>query len=157
MAQMLAQVIGVANADFAGRQEVNGRFRLTSGDGDWPHRLEEWEAEGGLVQPSGRSVVNTLSRAMHVVPGLATAKVDRVWGGLIDLTPDALPVIEREAGIDGLVVAAGFSGHGFCLGPVTGQIIRELVLTGESSFALDPFRRERLAGIHQREAVTLHG
>lgn len=154
---VLRQVLGVANADFAGRQEVSGRFRLTSGGGPWPRPLADWEADRLAVQPAAESVVATLSRAIHVVPAVADAGVERVWGGLIDMTADALPVIERAPGIEGLVVAAGFSGHGFCLGPVTGQIVRELAIDGASTFPIEAFRRERLSGIEQREAVTLHG
>ncbi|MGH2562506.1 MAG: NAD(P)/FAD-dependent oxidoreductase [Thermomicrobiales bacterium] len=153
----LKQVLGVANADFAGRQEAGGRFRLTSSGGTWPHQLDDWERDGELVQPAAATVVHTLSRAIEVVPALAGARIAKVWGGLLDMTADALPVIERTAEIEGLVVAAGFSGHGFCLGPITGRIIRELVIDGNSSLPIEPFRRGRLAGATTREAVTLHG
>ena len=49
-----------------------------------------------------------------------------LWGGLIDLTPDALPMIDR-AGPDGLVIGAGFSGHGFGIGPGAGHLIADVV------------------------------
>ncbi|MGH2533263.1 MAG: NAD(P)/FAD-dependent oxidoreductase [Thermomicrobiales bacterium] len=153
----LNQVLGVANADFAGRQEAGGRFRLTSSGGVWPHRLEEWERDGELVQPAAATVVHTLDRAIEVIPALAGARIAKIWGGLLDMTPDALPVIERMAEIDGMIVAAGFSGHGFCLGPITGRIVRDLAIEGRSSLPIAPFRRERLAGATAREAVTLHG
>ena len=38
---LIRQVLGTAGADFAGRQEVGGRFRLTGGGSSWPHQLEE--------------------------------------------------------------------------------------------------------------------
>ena len=66
------------------------------------------------------------SRAVAILPALADARVARIWGGLLDMTPDALPIIERSPEIDGLVIATGFSGHGFCLGPVTGRILPAL-------------------------------
>jgi sarcosine oxidase subunit beta len=47
---------------------------------------------------------------------------------LIDLTPDALPVIDAPESVAGLVVAAGFSGHGFCLGPISGLLCADLAL-----------------------------
>jgi sarcosine oxidase subunit beta len=73
------------------------------------------------------------------------------------MTPDALPVIERSPDIDGLVIAAGFSGHGFCLGPVTGRLVCELTTTGRASLPIDAFRRARLDGLRGAAAPTLHG
>ena len=98
-----------------------------------------------------------LSRAVDVIPALAAAPLARVGGGRLDMTPDALPVIERAPGIEGLVVAAGFSGHGFCLGPVTGEIMRDLVLSGTTPYPIAPFRSGRFAAIAGRVAATLHG
>jgi sarcosine oxidase, subunit beta len=56
-----------------------------------------------------------------------------------------------------LVIAAGFSGHGFCLGPVTGQIVRDLVLESTTTFSIQPFRRDRFTAISGLAAATLHG
>jgi sarcosine oxidase subunit beta len=152
---LIRPVLGVANADFAGRQEAGGRMRL-SGDAD------PWEPPGGepdadAVQPSVTAVAAVLSRAVAVLPALAAARIARVWGGLLDMTPDGLPVIERVPGVEGLVVAAGFSGHGFCLGPITGQLVRELVTTGRATLPLEPFRLARFAGVTGAAAPTLHG
>jgi sarcosine oxidase subunit beta len=102
-------------------------------------------------------VAGVLARATAVLPTVASAGVARVWGGLLDMTPDGLPVIERAPEVEGLVIAAGFSGHGFCLGPITGRLVRELVTTGQPSLPLDPFRRARFAGMTGTAATTLHG
>jgi sarcosine oxidase subunit beta len=102
-------------------------------------------------------VAAAISRGAEVVPALERAGVARVWGGLIDMTPDGLPILARVPEVDGLVVAAGFSGHGFCLGPVTGQIIRELVTAGRASLPLEPFRLSRFAGAKSVATATLHG
>ena len=94
---------------------------------------------------------------MGTSPALSRAKVARVWGGLIDLTPDELPVIERAPEVEGLIVAAGFSGHGFCLGPIPGQLIRELITNGTPSLPLHAFRRARFAGSVAATRAQLHG
>ncbi|HET8523043.1 MAG TPA: FAD-binding oxidoreductase, partial [Thermomicrobiales bacterium] len=154
---MLRQVLGVANADFAGRQEIGGCFRLTGGGSPWNHTLDERRQSDDVVQPPAQQVMATLARATEVVPALLDIPIGRVWGGLIDMTPDALPVIERLPEVDGLIVAAGFSGHGFCLGPVTGQIIRELALDGCSTLPIKPFRHDRFGASITQEAMTLHG
>lgn len=137
---LIAQVIGVANVDFAGWQEVGGRFRMS---GSEPWRWPAGPITDESVQPPVRAAAAVLGRAVAILPALARAGGARVWGGLVDLTPDGLPVIERTPEVEGLVVTAGCSGHGFCLGPVTGQIARELALDGRSSLPIEPFRRSR--------------
>ena len=154
---LIAQVLGVAAADLALRQEAGGRVRFTGGGSPWPHDLDALASGDDPVMPPAGEIVTALSRAVEVIPSLAAVPLARVWGGLLDMTPDALPVIERSPAIDGLVVAAGFSGHGFCLGPVTGQIVRDLVQTGATPYPIAPFRADRFAHIAGREAATLHG
>ncbi len=78
-------------------------------------------------------------------------------GGLIDQARDALPVIEKAPEYDNLVYATGFSGHGFCLGPVTGEILADLATEGTTSHPIGPFARSRFATGTEAEAVTLHG
>lgn len=155
----LKQVLGVANADFAGRQQVDGRLRFTAGGTTWPFALSDLASGYEAVQPLGTEIVTLLQRASRIVPAIGEARIARVWGGLLDMTPDALPVIERVPEYDGLVVAAGFSGHGFCLGPVTGRILAELALRGETSLPIEPFRRARFAktAMATPEVPTLHG
>ena len=154
---LLAQVLGVAGADLAGRQEADGRLRFTGGGRPWEHDLTELAEGYDIVQPPAGEVAGVVERVSLVLPAFADAPVARVWGGLLDKTPDALPVLERTA-VDGLVLAAGFSGHGFCLGPVTGQIIRELVIDGHASLPIEPFRNDRFVAMDRgEEAATLHG
>ena len=152
---LLAQVLGTARAIFAGRQQVDGRLRMTGGIVPWQSPAGELTADD--VQPPVTAIAHTLQQGMAIIPALAEAKIARVWGGLIDMTPDALPVIERSPHVDGLVIAAGFSGHGFCLGPLTGQIIRELVVDGESSLPLAPFQGDRFGEMDGAGVTELHG
>jgi glycine/D-amino acid oxidase-like deaminating enzyme len=70
--------------------------------------------------------------------------VTSAWAGHIDATPDALPII-GEAGPSGLVVATGFTGHGFAMGPIVGRLVAELVIDGKPSLDLRPFRLSRFA------------
>jgi sarcosine oxidase subunit beta len=151
---LLGPVFGVANADCAGRQELDGRLRVTTGVGDWPHAVEGW-TEAALM-PSAGALAALIARAGAVLPALLDARVARVWGGLIDLTPDALPVL--DAPMAGLVVAAGFSGHGFGLGPVSGEICADLALGHAPRHDLAAFRLARFAARQDAPApLTLHG
>jgi glycine/D-amino acid oxidase-like deaminating enzyme len=67
------------------------------------------------------------------------------WAGLIDVTPDAIPVISKVESLPGLVVATGFSGHGFGIGPAAGRLAADLV-TGSTPI-VDPteFRFSRFS------------
>ena len=98
-----------------------------------------------------------IERGARLIPALAGARLARVWGGLLDMTADALPVIEASSEIAGLVIAAGFSGHGFCLGPITGEVVAALVTGRQPSLPIEPFRRARLEGRSAVAAPTLHG
>jgi sarcosine oxidase subunit beta len=156
MQRVLRPVIGVANADCAGRQEVDGRFRVTNGAEPWHGRMDDTPRP--RVHPSAASVARTIATFGAVVPDFCNAGLEAMWAGLIDLTPDALPVIDAPAAIPGLVVTMGFSGHGFCLGPVTGQIVADLVQGRTPGMPIAAFRIGRFAErAASASSVTLHG
>jgi len=50
--------------------------------------------------------------------------------GLYEVTPDAHPIFGRTP-VEGLLVVAGFSGHGFMHGPVAGKLMAEVILDGD--------------------------
>jgi sarcosine oxidase subunit beta len=154
-APMLDQVIGIATGKFAGRQQVDGRLRLTLGGCPW--------SEGRVhdqynVQPTLEQVQETIGVSTRILPAIERLRVAQVWGGLLDMTPDALPVIERSPVVQGLIIAAGFSGHGFCLGPIIGQILANLAISGSVEFPIEQFQLSRFAdGTQKSELATLHG
>jgi sarcosine oxidase subunit beta len=86
-----------------------------------------------------------IDHAVRRVPALETAGMVRGWAGLYDQTPDANPILGPVPDIEGLIMAAGFSGHGFMHAPATGQLIAELIVDGAAHtiditpFALDRF------------------
>ena len=156
MAPLLDQVIGVVDGECAGRQEVTGRFRYTSGIRDWHGQMEDRALP--RVRPAARDIAHTIHHFGNAIPAIHDAPVDEIWAGLIDQTPDALPVLQAMADPEGLAVAMGFSGHGFCLGPITGRIMAALVQGNDIDLPLDPFRIERFDGWNGvAEPITLHG
>lgn len=79
-------------------------------------------------------------------PLLSQAGLLIQWAGLYEVTPDAHPVIDGLADPTGFYVAAGFSGHGFMHGPITGLLIAELLLDGRAhSLDIDQLRFSRFA------------
>ena len=65
-------------------------------------------------------------------PGFADAKITSSYAGCYDVTPDWNPVISTT-GLNGLVVAAGFSGHGFKISPAVGRLVADIVVDGRSA------------------------
>lgn len=80
-------------------------------------------------------------------PGLDQASIASTYAGCYDVTPDFNPVIST-APVESLVVAAGFSGHGFKISPSVGTLVADLVVDGRSSVPEIPetdFRLTRFA------------
>ncbi len=155
-APVLDQVIGVANADCAGRQEVTGRFRFTGGSTEWTGEIEEGTRP--RVRPPTRGVADAIRLFGAAIPAVLDTPIDEIWAGLIDQTPDALPVLQSVDEPAGLVIAMGFSGHGFCLGPVTGQIAAAMAQGLPVDLPLEPFALSRFDRWNApSEPMTLHG
>jgi glycine/D-amino acid oxidase-like deaminating enzyme len=94
--------------------------------------------------PNPAKVNRSLQEFRRLYPALGELQVTRSWAGYIDATPDAIPVI-GEAGPFGLVVATGFTGHGFAMGPIVGRLVAELITDGKPSLDLRAFRFSRFA------------
>lgn len=75
--------------------------------------------------------------AQTAFPFLQSAQVVQSWAGLIDVTPDAIPVISAVDDLPGLFIGTGFSGHGFGIGPGAGRLMADLVM--DRSPVVDPY------------------
>ncbi len=84
-----------------------------------------------------------LSHLIKAFPAFADARIVQSWAGLIDVTPDAVPVIGPVKSIPGFYIASGFSGHGFGIGPGAGQLLAEIVTGADTSVDPTPFRLDR--------------
>jgi glycine/D-amino acid oxidase-like deaminating enzyme len=93
--------------------------------------------------PNLETARRSLARLRRMVPAVSDAKITRVWAGMIDATPDAIPVIGAVDDPQGLIFATGFSGHGFAMGPIAGLLVSELILDGKPSIDISAFRFSR--------------
>lgn len=93
--------------------------------------------------PDPADVRYCIERARRYFPKVSDIYVERAWAGEIDATPDALPVIDTPAAVEGLVLASGLSGHGFGLSPVIGEVVARIIDGQEPGFDLAPFRLPR--------------
>ena len=94
----------------------------------------------------------TARKIGHRFPGLAEAAVSSTYAGCYDVTPDFNPVISRTP-IEGLVVAAGFSGHGFKISPAVGALVADLVVDGTSSDPAIPAEDFRLSRFAEQDLL----
>lgn len=95
------------------------------------------------VEP--RSIINQIQQMRRLLPGAANLNIIRVWSGIESYTPDSLPVIGTSGKVDGLFYAFGFCGHGFQLGPGVGDVMAELISTGQTRTSIEPFDIRRFS------------
>jgi glycine/D-amino acid oxidase-like deaminating enzyme len=90
--------------------------------------------------PSRQQIERAVSHIQAEYDGLIGLTVERRWAGYMDCTPDMLPVIDRLDRPRGLVLATGFSGHGFGMGPIVGRLVAEIILDAKPSLDLGALR-----------------
>jgi sarcosine oxidase, subunit beta len=76
-------------------------------------------------------------------PSFETAGLAASWTGVYDVTPDWNPVLGRLPDVPGLIVAYGFSGHGFKLSPAVGRVLAQEALGLPTEVPLAPYALER--------------
>lgn len=95
---------------------------------------------------TNQEIVRFVGSATARMPGLARSVVHGGWAGIYDESEDAHPILDAAPGVEGLFIAAGFSGHGFKLSPSFGRLLAERIMGGpEAAPALQPFRYSRFA------------
>jgi glycine/D-amino acid oxidase-like deaminating enzyme len=99
----------------------------------WPLDRESPFEQARVLDPAPIAHDNAVARQRiaEAWPVFAGAQIVQEWAGLIDVTPDAVPVISAVPQVPGFFVATGFSGHGFGIGPGAGRLMADLV-TGET-------------------------
>jgi sarcosine oxidase subunit beta len=113
------------------------------GNSDLSH-VQEADPDDYLDRAGEDFIDLVIDRVGTRFPGFTDAAITGSYAGCYDVTPDWNPVIS-QTGIDGLVVAAGFSGHGFKIAPAVGRLIADLVVDGHSADPRIPETDFRLA------------
>lgn len=85
--------------------------------------------------------------ATYRVPVLEKAQIARGWAGLYEISPDHHAILGKVPGVEGFILANGFSGHGFQHSPAVGKLIAELIVDGKteaidiSSLSIERFEK----------------
>jgi glycine/D-amino acid oxidase-like deaminating enzyme len=96
-------------------------------------------------KPVARTLAEAQSVLARMFPAFARMEVAQSWGGLMDVTPDAVPVIDAVERVPGFFIASGFSGHGFGIGPGAGRLMADLVAGDRPVVDPAPYRLGRFA------------
>jgi sarcosine oxidase subunit beta len=117
------------------------------------------DAYNGYAQRGSFHVIeHQMAAAVELFPIFADAKVLRTWAGIVDVCPDASPIVSR-APLPGLFLNCGWGTGGFKATPGSGWVYADLVATGEAGelarpFALDRFSSGALIDEHGAAAVA---
>lgn len=112
--------------------------------GGWEARLRQgagrWSG-GRSPDLKLESVVGNLRTAADIVPLVKSLRLLRTWTGTTAITADQLPVLGEIAQVPGYFAAAG--GSGFTYGPTYARLMSEQMLTGKTSYPIEPFSPAR--------------
>jgi len=87
-------------------------------------------------------------------PALSDVGISTSWAGLYEMTPDHNALI-GTAGDGRFLYAAGFSGHGFMMGPAVGEVLRDLFLRRPTFTDISGFHAGRFAGAASRPEMNV--
>ena len=132
-------MLGTADADFYGHQAQHGSFVFGSESG-----LEEATDMSPNDLKTNSLTVSAGCRAiMGYIPLLADAKIVRTWGGWLDNCYDGVPVISKVDEVPGLIIACGFTGHGFGTAPSVGLMLSQMVVGEDTVVDISALRYDR--------------
>ncbi len=114
------------------------------------------ETETNNLESTEKFLEKYAQELLSVMPVLSSLNVMRQWAGFYVVSPDSHPILGGTP-VSGFLVAAGFSGHGFMLGPVTGKLMAMYILHGTmylpeaNNLGLDRFEKGKL--INERAVI----
>ncbi len=113
---------------------------------------KKWDLNSGSLfektrvlnpEPNPRVVRGIRRNLDRVFPQLASSPIVESWAGMIDTSPDVVPIIGQHDETPGFHIATGFSGHGFGIGPGAGKAIAGMLTGRDNGVDLSPFRLSR--------------
>jgi len=85
------------------------------------------------------NTLRQLRELRRFVPAFANVQLLRVWSGIEGYTADWAPVMGPSARVPGLHYAFGFNGEGFAISPGVGEVMAELLATGQTTTPIEAF------------------
>lgn len=121
-----------------------------------PRRERALAGRRSLIEANREGATKTSEAVRRLFAGADAIEIVKSWAGRIDVLPDALPVLDAPGEIAGLIIATGFSGHGFGLGPAVGRHVARFAKGDAPAEILVPLRFDRFArGTYTRPHAPL--
>lgn len=140
---LLVPVLGCVGRNLSLKQMPQGQFVIGGG---WPG-IPDMAGDRGW--PKSGSPNGSAEQVTAVLPATMELSLVRVWNSLEAKSMDDMPILGEVDGLDGYLLATGFSGHGFALAPYVGMLMAQLVSTGKAEISLDQLNLRRFAGLSE--------
>jgi D-amino-acid dehydrogenase len=98
---------------------------------------------GFAAHPTAAGLIEVLTKALRVAPGLAGAEIREIRVGLRPATRDGLPILGPVPGIPNLLLATGHGSIGLQLGPYSGKVVAGMIAGGAAETEIAPFSLAR--------------
>lgn len=126
-----------------GQDPTQQRFPKLKWTGD---QVSPFESCRVLNPPPEKAALRKMRKNFDArLPSLSGTEFIQSWSGMIDATPDVVPVMDSISACPGLYLATGFSGHGFGIGPAAGRVMADLVCGNSPGHDLGRFRFSRFS------------
>lgn len=136
-------VLGLVSGAIYLRQSQRGNLIFGGGQGSIA-------PDGRRSRPDPAGFSRTPALLQRLLPGRADAAIVRSWTGIEAHLPDGLPMLGPSPSAEGVFHAWGFCGHGFQTGPGVGEVLAELILTGQTATDLSAYDPARFATVPRR-------
>ena len=93
--------------------------------------------------PNPRVLREIRKNLYDMFPTLAGVEFVESWAGMVETTPDVVPVMGEVGDVGGFHIATGLSGHGFGIGPGAGKALAAMLTNADNPIDLKPFRLSR--------------
>jgi D-amino-acid dehydrogenase len=158
--KLLGERIGVQIPVAAQRGQIAHLDLAETDTGGWPivrafrdHYMVPWpgrvvvgatrESVGFAPRTTLAGILEVLSEAARVAPGLCGASLAEVRVGLRPATPDGMPILGPAPGLANLHLATGHGAVGLQLGPFSGKVIADAITRGDPGIDIAPFAPDR--------------
>lgn len=112
-----------------------------------PEAVDCWDFDQSRDPAWLEDLAGCLERRL---PDLADVGIESGWAGLYEMTPDHNAVIGVSETVGGFMYAAGFSGHGFMMGPAVGEAMRDMYLGRPTAIDIAPLHASRFTRAEAR-------
>lgn len=117
---MVKSMVICFSLNFYCQQTPHGSFIMGCGDPNEPKSDD--------ISSTYEFLKLMTKKITKVFPFFNKVRIVRQWGGSYDMTPDAAPIIGKISEVEGLFISTGFSGHGFMMSPISGEILSQVIL-----------------------------